>query len=521
MTHGIGSEQARPLRQTAERGVVRAKLVPPRLPRGSVSRPGLLEALRAGGHRSLTLVSAPAGFGKTTLLAEWVQTDRPGRFAWVSLDAGDCEPGRFWTHVAAALSGVEPDVTEATVSAMRARPRRIGDLALPRLLDALSAGTDDVVLVLDDYHRAETPEISALLAEFMRYRPERVQLVVSTRSDPALGVARLRAGGDLVEVRADALRFDEAEVASFFDGIGLPELTPTEGHQLAERTGGWPAPLRLASLLMPERGRATFIEQFSGASRHVVDYLAQDVLDLLDPETRDFLLQVSILGRFTGSLCDAVTGTTGSGALLADLERANLFISVDSAGEWYHPHQLFTEALRVELTRTQPTLVPVLHARAAGWLEAAGDLEAATDHAIAARDVHLASRLVAGQVQPMSVERARREHPALARGALVAGGAAGPGARVRPGGGGEPGEPARRGGGLARRRAHGRPGRPGRGRAPAGVPGRLPGQRHGGQRRAGARWRRRSARSLAAPNPALARHRAGLSRAGAVPGGAG
>ena len=153
---------------------------------------------------------------------------------------------------------------------------------------------------------------------------------------------------------------------------------------------------------MPERGRATFIEQFSGASRHVVDYLAQDVLDLLDPATRDFLLQVSVLGRFTGPLCDAVTGTTGSGAVLADLERANLFISVDSAGEWYQPHQLFTEALRVELTRTQPTLVPVLHARAAAWLEDAGDIEAATDHAIAAHDVHLASRLVAAQVQPMS-----------------------------------------------------------------------------------------------------------------------
>ena len=259
------------------------------------------------------------------------------------------------------------------------------------------------MLVLDDYHRAETPEVSALLAEFMRYRPERVQLVVSTRSDPALGVARLRAGGDLVEVRADALRFDDAEVARFFDGIGMAGLTPTEGHQLAERTGGWPAPLRLASLLMPEHGRARFIEQFSGASRHVVDYLAQDVLDLLDPQTRDFLLRVSILGRLNGSLCDAVAGTTGSGAMLADLERANLFISVDSAGEWYHPHQLFTEALRVELTRSLPTLVPVLHARAAGWLEAAGDVEAATDHAIAAHDLPIASRLVAGQLQPMSV----------------------------------------------------------------------------------------------------------------------
>ena len=236
--------------------MVRAKLVPPRLPRGSVRRPGLLDTLRAGRGRSLTLVSAPAGFGKTTLLAEWAQTDLTGRFAWVSLDAGDCEPERFWSHVAAALSGVEPRVTGATVAAMRARPRRIGDVAMPRLFDALARGDDDLVLVLDDYHRAETPEISALLAEFLRYRPERVQLVVSTRSDPALGVARLRAGGDLVEVRADALRFDEAEVASFFDGIGLAGLTPAEGHQLAERTGGWPAPLRLASLLMPERGRA-------------------------------------------------------------------------------------------------------------------------------------------------------------------------------------------------------------------------------------------------------------------------
>ena len=382
--------------------MVRAKLVPPRLPRGSVRRPGLLDTLRAGGGRSLTLVSAPAGFGKTTLLAEWAQTDLLHRFAWVSLDAGDREPERFWSHVAAALSGVEPAVTGATVAAMRARPRRIGDVAMPRLFDELARGDDELVLVLDDYHRAESPEISALLAEFLRYRPERVQLVVSTRSDPALGVARLRAGGDLVEVRADALRFDEAEVASFFDGIGLAGLTPTEGHQLAERTGGWPAPLRLASLLMPEHGRATFIEQFSGASRHVVDYLAQDVLDLLDPATRDFLLQVSVLGRFTGPLCDVVTGTTGSGALLADLERANLFISVDSAGEWYQPHQLFTQALRVELTRTRPGLVPVLHARAAAWLEDAGDIEAATDHAIAAHDVHLASRLVAAQVQPMS-----------------------------------------------------------------------------------------------------------------------
>ena len=153
---------------------------------------------------------------------------------------------------------------------------------------------------------------------------------------------------------------------------------------------------------MPAEGRAAFIDQFSGASRHVVDYLSRDVLELVEPATRDFLLRVSILGRLNGPLCDAVAGTSGSGALLADLERANLFISVDSTGEWYHPHQLFSEALRVELARTRPDLVPVLHSRAAAWLEAAGDLETATDHAIAARDVAVASRLVAGQLQPMA-----------------------------------------------------------------------------------------------------------------------
>lgn len=398
MAHDIGSEQADHVRQRSRLGVVSAKLAPPRPPRGSVSRPALVEALREGRGRALTLVSAPAGFGKTTLLAEWVQAGPPGRFAWVTLDAGDCEPQRFWAHVVAAL----PGVGDATVAAVRSRPARIVDVALPRLYDELADGVEDVILVLDDYHRAETPEISAQLAEFMRYRPSRVQLVVSTRSDPALGVARLRASGDLVELRADALRFDEAEVARFFDGIGVEGLTSAQEQQLTERTGGWPAPLRLASLLMPSSDRAEFIDQFSGASRTVVDYLSRDVLELVEPATREFLLQVCVLGRLNGPLCDAVAQTTGSGALLADLERANLFISVDSAGEWYHAHQLFREALRVELTRTRPDLVPVLHARAAAWLEAAGDVEAATDHAIAARDVGTASRLVAGQVQPMS-----------------------------------------------------------------------------------------------------------------------
>lgn len=383
-------------------GVVRAKLAPPRLARGAVSRPHLLDSLREGRGQGLTLLSAPAGFGKTTVLAEWVQADPATRFAWVTLDAGDCEPARFWTHVVAALAGVDPLVDVGGILAVRAHPEQIVDAALPRLCAELARGTGDVVLVLDDYHRAETPEIGSQLAEFLRYRPSRVQLVVSTRSDPALAVATLRASGDLAELRADVLRFDEDELSRFFDGIGVVGLSAADEHRLAERTGGWPAPLRLASLLMPPTDRGAFIESFTGASRHVVDYLARDVLELVEPSTRDFLLEVSILGRLSGPLCDAVTQTSGSGALLAHLERANLFISVDSAGEWYQAHQLFSEALRVELGRTRAELVPVLHARASAWLEASGDLEAATDHAIASRDVATASRLVAGQVQSMA-----------------------------------------------------------------------------------------------------------------------
>lgn len=383
-------------------GLVRAKLAPPRPPHGSVSRPQLLEALRAGRHGSLTLVSAPAGYGKTTLLTEWVSAGPPGMFAWVTLDGGDSDPARFWSHVVAALATVEPRVGRASLAGVGPRPGEIVDVALPLLFDELADAGPDLVLVLDDYHRAETPEISAQLGEFLRYRPGRVQLVVSTRSDPALGVPTLRASGDLVELRADDLRFDDAELSQFFDGIGVTGLTADDERRLAERTGGWPAPVRLASLLMPEHDRSSFIEHFTGASRHVVDYLARDVLERVDPSTREFLLQVSILGRLCGPLCDAVTLRSGSGALLAELERANLFISVDSAGEWYQTHQLFSEALRVELTRTSGPLVPELHARAAAWLEAAGDLESATDHAIAARDVPLASRLVADQTQPMS-----------------------------------------------------------------------------------------------------------------------
>ena len=225
---------------------------------------------------------------------------------------------------------------------------------------------------------------------------------MSTRSDPALGVPRLRASGELVELRAESLRFGAMELSAFFSAVGVTGLSEKDERRLGEQTGGWPAPLRLAALLMPEQDRAAFIDSFTGGTRQVVDYLTRDVLDLMPEQTRDFLLRVSILRRMNGALCDAVLGTSGSGDLLAELERANLFVSSDAEGHWYQQHQLFAGALRLELVRTKPDEVPILHSRAADWFTRVGDLEEATEHAIAARDVKSAARLVAGQVQPLA-----------------------------------------------------------------------------------------------------------------------
>ena len=365
-----------------------------------MSRPALLERLSDGDRCALTLLSAPAGFGKTTLVTSWAS--ELDSVAWVSLDRRDTDPARFWTHVIAALSAMEPHAGTTSLAAVKAHPEEVEKYALPKLLEELVRDGPRLALVLDDYHLAETGQINGTLEAFMRYRPARIQLVISTRSDPALGVARLRASGELVELRAGDLRFDDRELAAFLEGMGVDGLSEEEQRSLAERTGGWPAPLRLLALLIPGRDRAGYLESLTQVNRPVVDYLATDVLDLLEPEVREFVLRASVLGRMNAALCDAVVGTPGSGAILADLERSNLFMSVDVNGEWYQLHHLFAEALRLELARTRPELVPGLHLRAAQWMEEAGDLEIATAHAIASRDLEVATRLVALQASQLA-----------------------------------------------------------------------------------------------------------------------
>lgn len=388
--------------QLIKAGVIASKLAPARLPQGAVTRPALLERLRAGRGRALTLISAPAGFGKTTLLTTWVGQPGPP-VAWVSLDRGDADPARLWAHVIAALAVHEPLAGTTSLPALRGRPAEIEQFMLPRLLEELPRAGPDLTLILDDFHLAESAALDTSMKSFIDYRPDRIQVVVSTRSDPALGVSRLRASGDLLEVRAHDLRFDEGELASFLEGMGLPGLTAADQQRLVERTGGWPAPLRLLALLLPDVDHQEFLDSLTRGNRPLVDYLNSDVIDLLTPEVRDFVVKASILTRMSASLCDAVVGTSGSGEILANLERSNLFTSVDSTGEWYQLHHLFAEALRLELARTRPELVRPLHLRAARWFEEDGDLETATAHAIASHDLALATRLVTVQAQSLNM----------------------------------------------------------------------------------------------------------------------
>jgi LuxR family transcriptional regulator, maltose regulon positive regulatory protein len=352
----------------------------------------------------LTLVCAPAGYGKTTLLSQWAEADAgTTRFAWVTLDEGDADPVRFWTYLVSALSAVAATAGRRSLPALSRHPERMTAEALPLLMEELEEGDQDLVLVLEDYHRAEWPPVAELLAFFIERRPLRLQVVLSTRSDPQLPLGRWRANGQLSEVRTDRLQFSEREAEEFFDRTGAGDLSRADLDKLIVRTDGWPSVLRLAAVLLRSQpDREAFVRAFTGSTRHVAEYLANDVLQTVSPRIRGFLLRTSILPRLCGPLCDAVTGTGQSAATLRELDRANLFISpLGGDGRWYRYHQLFAEALRLELEITHPNLAPELHTRACLWFEREGDLESATEHAVAAQNTELCRRLILRQLQPL------------------------------------------------------------------------------------------------------------------------
>ena len=386
--------------------VVETKLFVPSPRDGLVTRPRLEEPLSAGSR--LTLMSAPAGFGKTTLLTTWLAASGDGRaVAWVSLDSADRDPDIFWTYVLTAIERAAPGTGSAGLALLGSG--RPVEAVLTVVLNELSVLPDDVVLVLDDYHLAESPAVQPGVAFLLERLPPQVRLVISTRADPALPLARLRARGDLTEVRAADLRFTHTETSTFLTAATGLDLDTADVAALGSRTEGWIASLQLAALSLRDRSDPSgFIAGFAGDDRYVVDYLVAEVLDEQPADVRDFLLGTAVLERLTGALCDAVTASSGGAQMLESLERRNLFVvPLDDQRRWYRYHHLFADVLTAHLQRERPTAVPELHRRASAWFADAGQPEPAVRHALAAGDLDRAAELVELAIPAM--RRDRRE----------------------------------------------------------------------------------------------------------------
>jgi LuxR family maltose regulon positive regulatory protein len=312
----------------------------------------------------------------------------------MSADESDSDPVRFWSHLIAGLQAVHPRAGAASLEALRAGPSSVASLVLPLLVDELGDARPSV-LVVDDWHLVRSTACEESMRILLEGGPPAVQVVLSSRSDPNLPVGRWRAHGELSEVRAIDLQLSHAEAAAFLREANV-DLGPKDIDRLTERTEGWAAGLSLASMLLQqEEDPHAFVLDFAGDSRHLLEYISDDVLPSVGEEMRAFMLRSSVLDELSGPACDAVLERRGSGGLLAEIERANLFlIPVDRHGERYRFHRLFTDVLRRELARTTPEVVAQLHARASAWFEAQGDGESAVRHAIAGRDLARASDLV-------------------------------------------------------------------------------------------------------------------------------
>ena len=369
----------------------------PRRRRELVARSRLRDRLNRGREAALTLVSAPAGFGKTTLLTDWLADARVDELAtaWLSLDESDNDPLLFWAYLVAALQTAVPGVGARALALLQSSPSSI-DAALATLLNDLQPIETGVVLVLDDYHVIDGQDIHAAMAFLVEHLPPQLHLVIASRADPALPLARLRARGDLVEIRAADLRFTTEEAAAYLNEVMGLVLTAEDVAVLEGRTEGWIAALQLAALSMQGReDTAGFIAGFAGDDRYVVDYLVGEVLQRQPDKVRTFLLATSILSRLNGFLCDAVTGQKGGTAMLETLDRANLFVvPLDDQRRWFRYHHLFGDMLRARLLDEQPECVKDLHRRAADWYEQHGDRYEAIHHAMTGEDMERAADLV-------------------------------------------------------------------------------------------------------------------------------
>ena len=361
---------------------------------GQVPRPRLMARLDEGLARGLVLVCAPAGYGKTVLLADW--TRRGGHpAAWLSLDARDNDPARFWRHAVAALDRARPG-TGDRVAPLLGPPAPSSFQGLVTALINDLAGEDEALLVLDDYHVISAPQVHESLSFLVEHRPAGIGVVLASRSDPPLSLARLRARGQLAEIRVAELRFTPAEAAELLQqaASALPDASVAA---LAARTEGWAAGLQLAALsLRGQEDAAAFVAAFTGSHRYVLDYLAEEVLEQQDEQLRAFLLETSVLERLSGPLCDAVTGREGSQALLEAAERAGLFlIPLDELRGWWRYHHLFADLLRARLqTRAARPRSPAAPQRRGLVRQEHGLADDAIGHAAAAGEMLWAARII-------------------------------------------------------------------------------------------------------------------------------
>jgi ATP/maltotriose-dependent transcriptional regulator MalT len=388
----------------SERRVVpllEAKLAIPPPRRGAVPRPRLHVSLLHSAETPLTVVVAPAGWGKTTLLSQWAHDPAESRgIAWLSLDVSDDDPLRFWTYVVSALQRGVPALTDHPLKALSAPGLEPLDLALPQVLNELSALDTEHVLVLDDFHVLSHPAIHGGVEFLLSYLPPALRLVIAGRSDPPLPLARLRARGELTELRAADLGFTVDEAAALMTAVAQTPFDAASVAPLWGRTEGWAAGLQLTALKVRSADEPTLAaEEIRGDERHILDYLSIEVIDRLPADHRDLLERTSVLDRVSGSLCDEVLGRRGSAAVLEALDRANMFVlPVDPQREWYRCHPLLRDVLFRRLTRTDPDAGGPVLARAADWFLARDHVTEAVELRIRAGDDQLAAELLRSKI---------------------------------------------------------------------------------------------------------------------------